>query len=917
MIRSAITILCVFLFISLNGQVIINEYSCSNLNSFFDSFGRTEDWIELYNPETTGFDLSGWHLSDKSTKPTKWEIPVGTIIPANGHLVFYCSGRDGVFNDEYHTNFKLSQTKENEFVLLSNSDGLILESHPIPLTLVEHSVCRTEDGSPVWRICTEPTLGSSNNNSPQVHRYSAKPTIAQTAGFYADSVQVSIINNESNSILRYTIDGTNPTETSPEYAGPLNILSTTVVKAQAFSLDPLVLPGKMDFSTFFINENYSLAVFSVAADEVIDLANGNGQLIPIGSLEYFNTDKVREATSFGSLNRHGQDSWVLPHRSLDWVSRDEMGYSRAIQAPLFSYSDRDSYQKFMFRNSGDDNYPAIDDNAHEGSTHIRDEFVHTIAMESGMKLDQRAVERVIVFLNGQYWGVYGMRERPVDHDYTGEYYNQGKYDIQYLSTWGSTEIQYGGVQAFLDWKNLRDYILENDMSIEENYGMAADSLNMLSLIDYMLLNLNVVASDWLNYNTGWWRGLNPDGDHKKWGYIVWDLDATFDYYINYSGVPNISPEAKPCDLEQISNYMDVFFPDPDDLGNPIDNPEECPTVVSGASPYPVTDSIFLQTIAQDEFCCYNNWDQICQDLYDQLAAGTGNIQGQLNLNVGKHEKIFLKLLEESPTFRELYFQRYADLMNTTFNCENMISTLEKMIAVIEPEMPGQIARWGGTMTEWNANIDQLKSFINERCTRLDDGAIDCYDDISGPYQVTLLTQPEGIGEIDFNTLDIETFPWTGDYFGGTQNKIEANVWDPNEDEWDFSHWISTAGNQISPDSTSIEATILFEANDTLIAVFKEKTPSASVEIPGLQSFSAFPNPTLGQLRIEYSLEDPLSTELTLFTTLGKRVLDIPTSGRNQFSISLSTRDENLAAGIYFLVLSVEQGKKVIRINVLD
>jgi len=61
-----------------------------------------------------------------------------------------------------------------------------------------------------------------------------------------------------------------------------------------------------------------------------------------------------------------------------------------------------------------------------------------------MSLDVRSVERVVVFLNGEFWGVYGMRDRPVDHDYTGYHYDQGKYDIQYLTTWGETEIQYGG-----------------------------------------------------------------------------------------------------------------------------------------------------------------------------------------------------------------------------------------------------------------------------------------------------------------------------------------------------------------------------------------------------------------------------------------------------------------------------------------
>jgi len=332
-------------------QIVINEFSAANLNGFRDAFEKTEDWIELYNAGSEAVDLGGWHLSDKESKPGKYEVPAGTIIPAGGHLVFVCSGRDLVKDGEPHTNFKLTQTKANEVVLLSNPDEVVQEMYPLGFNLVEHAHARVTDGAAEWKIATAPTYGEANKDSALINSYTAAPTMDLEAGFYETTQTVVITNMEPNSVLRYTLDGTNPTESSPEYSTPLEVETTTVVKAQAFSNDPAILPGKMDFNTYFINEDYSLAVFSVAADSVLDLAAGMGDVIPIGSLEYFTTDKVREATSFGSLNRHGQDSWVLDHRSLDWISRDEMGYSKAVQAPIFKKSDRDEYQKFMFRNS--------------------------------------------------------------------------------------------------------------------------------------------------------------------------------------------------------------------------------------------------------------------------------------------------------------------------------------------------------------------------------------------------------------------------------------------------------------------------------------------------------------------------------------------------------------------------------------
>lgn len=917
--------------INLSAQVVINEYSASNLEGFTDSFGRTEDWIELYNTSSTALDISGWHLSDKEDKPGKWDIPEGTIIPGNGHLVFLCSGRDGRFNNEYHTNFKLTQTKGSDLVLLSDPNESVIEMFPLDLTLVEHSRCRAVDGGSEWRVGTQPTFGTSNDDSPQVNGYTARPTSSLQGGFYTGAQAVVLTNNESNSVLRYTLDGTNPTVNSPEYIAPILITTTKVLKAQSFSNDPKVLPGKMDFNTYFINESFTLAVFSVAADDVIELANGDGDLIPIGSLEYFNIDKEREATAFGSLNRHGQDSWVLDHRSLDWVTRDEMGYSKSVDAELFKYSERDEYQKFMFRNSGDDNYPAIDDWAHQGSTHIRDEYVHTLAQLGEMNLDQRAVERVIVFLNGQYWGVYGMRERPVDHDYTKEYYDQGKYEVQYLSTWGSSEAEYGGIQAVADWEDIRNFILENDMSIPDNYKIAKDSISMKSMIDYFLMNLNVVAVDWLNYNTGWWRGRNPDGDHKKWGYILWDLDATFDYYINYTGVPNENPDAEPCDVIEIGEYMDEFFgPDVTDYGSFLDDTSQlnieidttisCETLINGSSPYPVTDTIFHIVIEADSYCCDTDWDNLCQEAYDEIEASQNPSDiTYFSGNVGSHEKIFLKLLDESPEFQQLYYTRYADLMNTVFTCENMNTILDSMLAVIEPEMPRQISRWGGSMTEWQSNVEDLRDFINQRCTLLDEGALNCYDDLTGVFPLTIDSKPQGIGEVELNTLDLNVFPWTGDYFGGVENKLEAKVNNEFEDDWEFSHWTNSSGLPIFPNTQDAEINIMLEQGDTLTAFFVEKGMVSTNELKAKYDLNVYPNPATDYLQLDYRLESSENVQIELYTLSGQLIKRFSENNgvKNAGNYSVDLPLDNIEnSGLYILNINIGENRRHYKISII-
>ena len=539
-------------------QVVINEYSCANWRLYLDFYQETEDWIELYNTSAMPVDLSGYYLSDNENKPTKWAFPANTSIAGNGFLYVWCSGRNlkdpGGF---LHTSFKMKQTKNNaDHVVLADPNGTILQDIEVVKTQQHQSRARYPDGSSEWRIATQPTLGTSNSNGPTALAFATRPSFNLPAGFYSGSVLLAISSSEPNASVHYTLDGSEPTLQSPEYIQPLALSSTTVVKAVTFSNNGLIYPSFVQFATYFINENHTLAVVSVASGEVLNLANGNQSLRPLGSIEFFNKNKERKARTYGELNSHGQDSWANDQRSLDWVSRDEMGYEADLKEKLFPLTNRDEFQRIILRASGDDNYPASHHPQNEGSAHVRDAYVHNLAKRGNMYLDVREAEKCIVYLNGQYWGVYDMREIPDDHDFTDFYYGQGKYEIQYVLTWGNTWAEYGGQAAVDDWRAIRTYILNNNMNDAAKFQHVADRYDYKSLIDYVIVNSFTVCTDWLNYNTGIWRGLNPEGAHQKWGYILWDNDATFDHYINYTGLPSTQYDAPPCDAETLTGDSD-------------------------------------------------------------------------------------------------------------------------------------------------------------------------------------------------------------------------------------------------------------------------------------------------------------------------------------------------------------------------
>lgn len=66
-----------------DAQVMINEFSCSNVSTITDNYGETPDWVEIYNSGASSVNLAGYYLSDKISNPTKWAIPAGVSVPAN------------------------------------------------------------------------------------------------------------------------------------------------------------------------------------------------------------------------------------------------------------------------------------------------------------------------------------------------------------------------------------------------------------------------------------------------------------------------------------------------------------------------------------------------------------------------------------------------------------------------------------------------------------------------------------------------------------------------------------------------------------------------------------------------------------------------------------------------------------------
>ncbi len=532
-----ITLLFVTLIFSFSAtsQVVINEYSCSNINGPTDAFGQREDWVELFNTSASAMNLAGYFLSDDKYTPQKWAVPSAVNIPANGRIMVFCSNRNLVSGTQLHPSFSLTQMK-GEYFVLANPSGVIIDSvHLIP-TQANHSRGRKTDGFNQWGVFDTPTPNVANVGAKNA--YASKPIFSVAPGFYTTNQSLTISSPDPNVQIHYTLDGSLPNIGSPVYTVPISISATKVIRAYAISSDPLILPSFNETNTYFINEVIAptMNIISVAGDYNGMFGNSFPQTNT--SCEFFEfTSHLFKFEFEGMAHKHGNDSWWYPQKGFRIYAKDEFGYDWAMKYKFFNNSTRDTFSEIILKAGASDNY-----NGNGGpSCHLRDAFVHTLSLKYGLDLDQRRYSPTVVFVNGQYWGIYEIREK-VNGDYFDYYYGQSNSDkVDLLSYWGGLQIRSGSDTG---WNNLYNYIIANNMAIQANYDHVSNFLDLKSFITYFIYNTWLVDTDWLNWNTMWWRGRKGQG--VKWRYALWDEDNVLALGQNYTGMGTVTYENDPC-----------------------------------------------------------------------------------------------------------------------------------------------------------------------------------------------------------------------------------------------------------------------------------------------------------------------------------------------------------------------------------
>ena len=193
------------------------------------------------------------HLTDNRANSTKWQFPPATTLPADGFLVVFASGHNLLDpqldeNRALHTNFQLDS--DGEYLALTSEDGStifeIAEGFPPLRTDISFGLSPDNDSQRGYFL--DPTPGAANSNLLTGVVSDTKFSVDR--GFFETPFELEITTETPNAVVRYTTDGSQPTEShGASYEGPLTIEHTTTLRAAAFRSD--LVPTNTDTHTYF------------------------------------------------------------------------------------------------------------------------------------------------------------------------------------------------------------------------------------------------------------------------------------------------------------------------------------------------------------------------------------------------------------------------------------------------------------------------------------------------------------------------------------------------------------------------------------------------------------------------------------------------------------------------------------------
>ncbi len=503
-------------------NVYINELSASN-SLIADDFGETDDWLELYNANDTVVNLQGLYLSDNLDDLTKWMIAEPIEIPANAYVLFWMDGQPD--QGGIHAPFKLDSDGESVYLSqMENGSLVLIDEIDFPETLSNVSYGREEDGTNQWVFFGTPSPLESNGGNDLFFETTLNYSLI--SGFYESDTTLTISCTDPDVFIRWTSDGSLPTNSSELYNIPIPLSETVLIRAAAFK--PGYSASGFSDEFYLINEGHSLPIVQVSIDPKLLFDDeegmyvsgtngilGNSSVIPHNWNQNWEREagirfiEPNEKAAFqiqAGIKIGGSYSRGFSMKPFNVFLREETYGDSVVTYPLFPRLDVGTFHRFKLRASGSD-FPL---------TRIRDGAVQSILFNQ-LDIDQMAYRPVVLYLNGAYWGFYGLREFFGKH-YVETHHGVDRNNIDIIKTpYSWQEVKEGDL---VDWDDLTEFIRNNDFTNNLTYNLVQDRIDVNEFINYHISEIYVANYDWPTNNVSVWRSRN----NGKWRWLLYDTD---------------------------------------------------------------------------------------------------------------------------------------------------------------------------------------------------------------------------------------------------------------------------------------------------------------------------------------------------------------------------------------------------------
>ncbi len=510
------------------GSFIVNELQNANIDMYIDPSFNYGTWVELYNPTDQTVSLQGCYVSDDPSNLMKHRLTSRAgVVPAKGYQVLWF---------DHHSKWALSQIDDKldydgGAIYISNENGTLICSQTYPEAVTRTSYARTTDGGTEWGITAMPTPGKSNAGSTFTTKRLDAPVVSKDACLFTSPVNV-VVAIPKGTTLRYTTDGTTPTESNGEIStnGYFRVMETTVYRFRLFQEG--YLPSRVVTRSYiYKDKEYDLPIVSVVTDPVhlyddslgimvkgVNGRTGNGQSSPCNwnmdwdrpvNFEYLTTDGEMAINMEANMEMCGGWSRAWSPHSFKIKANKIYEGENYLPYQIFPNKAYMKHKTLQIRNGGNDT-----------DCRIKDAALQAIVHTSGVDVDGQECQPVVHFINGEYKGLLNIREPNNKHFVEANYALDEDEIDQFEMSPDSGYVQKCGTdESFLRW-----YDLSANAADAATYEEICGMVDMDEYINYMAVEFYLGGTDWPQNNI---KGFKPRVEGGKFRFVLFDLDGAF------------------------------------------------------------------------------------------------------------------------------------------------------------------------------------------------------------------------------------------------------------------------------------------------------------------------------------------------------------------------------------------------------